>query len=426
MVSQPVAFTGTVLAAARDLSAIRVNAARMLAVLDALNEYGVDPDGGHSRLGLSPSEDSARRLLTEVAATAGLGSTVDQAGNLFLHRGMSLPREPVLLMGSHVDTVLRGGRFDGAYGVVAALEVLRILTEHDIPTRYEPIVAAFSNEEGALFPPFWGSMAVAGKLADPAAAMDRDGNSIRFPLARAGGDLDNIDKAEWPPGSVGAYLELHIEQGPVLESADIPIGIVSGIVGRTILEINVHGHQNHAGTTPMEQRRDALAAAAQIVLELEKAATERKLCVVGTVGDLKVSPGQTNVVPGLVELTAEFRDLDAARLDRLESLLRAEFAKIASERGVVIDVQTTMRSAPVRTASALQRAIGAAAEDLSLRYRFLPSGAGHDAQIVAGLAPVGMIFVPSRAGISHAPEEHTAPMHLVAGANVLLHAARRV
>ncbi|MFE0019380.1 Zn-dependent hydrolase [Amycolatopsis sp. NPDC059021] len=403
-----------------------MNGTRMLADLDELATYGVDPGGGLSRLGFTAEEDSARRFLREAAGRAGLGSTVDQAGNLFLHPGKALPDDPVVLMGSHVDTVRRGGRFDGAYGVVAALEVLRTLTEHDLPTRHAPVVVAFANEEGARFPcPFWGSLAVTGQLDAAASTVDRAGHSIREPLARAGGDLDAIGDAVWPPGAVGAYLELHIEQGPVLESRGVPIGVVTGIVGRAIVEFDVRGRQNHAGTTPMDQRRDALVAAAKLVLRIEALSAERNLCAVSTVGELGVEPGQANVVPGRARLTAEIRDLDAARLEVAEAVLREEAARIARETGVGIECVTTMRSAPVRTAPPLRAAIEAAAADLALPAMAMPSGAGHDAQLIAAVAPVGMIFVPSRGGISHAPEEYTAPTHLVAGANVLLHAALR-
>ncbi|WP_326948024.1 M20 family metallo-hydrolase [Amycolatopsis sp. NBC_01307] len=407
-------------------SAVRVNGTRMLADLDKLATYGVDSEGGLSRLGFTSAEDSARAFLRDAAARAGLGSTVDQAGNLFLHHGKTLPDDPVVLMGSHVDTVRRGGRFDGTYGVVAGLEVLRTLAEHDLPMRNAPVAVAFSNEEGALFPyPFWGSLAVSGQLDAPEAAVDRTGRSIREPLARAGGDLDAIGDAVWPPGMMAAYLELHIEQGPVLESRGIPIGVVTGIVGRTIMEFEVRGKQNHAGTTPMDQRRDALVAAAKLVLRVEALSAERKLCAVSTVGDLAVEPGQANVVPGRARLTAEIRDLDATRLEVVEALLREETTRSAREAGVDVTCVTTMRSAPVRTATALQTAIEEAAADLALPVVAMPSGAGHDAQMIAAVAPVGMIFVPSRDGISHAPEEHTAPGQLVAGANVLLHAALR-
>ncbi|MDQ2835880.1 MAG: Zn-dependent hydrolase [Actinomycetota bacterium] len=409
---------------------LRVDGTRLLAELDALAGFGRDSAGGMSRLGFGAADNAARQYLRQLADGAGLSSRVDQAGNVFFHRsahGDWPPRRPVLLMGSHLDSVPRGGHLDGAYGVIAALEVLRVLTENAVELAAEPIAVAFANEEGALFPqPFWGSMAIAGQLTDPESAVDRFGNSIRGPLAEAGGELASIGQARWPAGSMASFLELHIEQGPVLEGAHVPIGVVGNIVGRTIIEIAVHGSQNHAGTTPMHQRRDALAAAAELVIEVESLAGSRQLCAVSTVGVLQVSPGQTNVVPGLVELTAEIRDGEQQSLRRAESALYETIHRIADEREVSVEARTTMRSTPVATAEPARAAIQDAATELGLPWLAMDSGAGHDAQIIAATGPVGMIFVPSRNGISHAPEEYTEPDQLVAGANVLLHAALKV
>ncbi|MGF1426679.1 Zn-dependent hydrolase [Kitasatospora sp. LaBMicrA B282] len=403
---------------------IRVDGARMLAVLRGLSDHGRDPDGGITRLGFTPEDDAARQYLRQLAAEAGLLAEVDQAGNLLVRRRAAGSERPVLLMGSHIDTVPRGGALDGAYGVAAAFEVLRVLTEHDVPTRYEPVVVAFANEEGARFPvPFWGSLALTGQLTDPTAAVDRQGCSLREPLARAGGDLDAVARAAWAPGSVGVYLEIHIEQGPVLEANHVPIGVVDGIVGRTMVEFTVHGEQMHAGTTPMEQRCDALVTAAQLVLAIKGIAKDEKLCAVSTVGILQVQPGQTNVVPGLVTMSAEIRDGDMDRLRAAEAALCAEADRIARSCGTRIEARTTMRSDAVSTAAPVREAIRAAAEQLALPCLPMYSGAGHDAQIVAALAPVGMIFVPSRRGISHAPQEYTAPEDLVTGADVLLRTA---
>lgn len=411
------------------LASLRVNGLRMLYELDALSTFGRDSAGGLSRLGFGPADNAARHHLMKVAATAGLASRVDEAGNVFVHRaGLTFPSpQPVLLMGSHLDSVPRGGALDGAYGVIAAFEVLRVLTDNDVALPYEPVVVAFANEEGALFPqPFWGSKAIAGQLVDPDSAADRFGNSIRGPLADAGGDLRGIDCARWRPGSIATYLELHVEQGPTLEAASIPIGVVTDIVGRTIIDIEIQGRQSHAGTTPMDQRADALTAAAKIVLATEDLARRKKLCTVSTVGVLRVSPGQTNVVPGQVSLTAEFRDTDLCRLQQAESALLELIQFLAARSGVSATTQTTMRSSPVHMAGSVQQTIEAAADALSLPCLRLPSGAGHDAQIIAGLAPAGMIFVPSRDGVSHAPEEHTEPHQLVAGADILLQTVLRI
>lgn len=414
---------------AAGLASLRVDGSRLLSELEALASYGRDPTGGISRLGFGPAANLARRHLASRASDAGLASRVDQAGNVFLYRpGRAFPAEnPVLMMGSHLDTVPRGGTLDGGYGLIAAIEALRVIAENELELPYEPVVVAFANEEGALFPqPFWGSKAMTGQLDDPERAVDRYGNSIRGPLAEAGGELARIDQARWLPGSVAALLELHVEQGPVLEQAGIPIGVVTGMVGRTIIDIEVLGSQNHAGTTPMDRRADALSAAARLVLAVEDLAAGRRLCAVSTVGVLQVSPGQTNVVPGRVSLTAEFRDADRARLRQAESAVYAELGRLAGRAGISVTARTTMRSEPVHTARWLQQAVADTADLLGLPCLRLPSGAGHDAQIMASIAPVGMIFVPSRDGISHAPEEHTDAHQLVAGADTLLQTALRI
>jgi N-carbamoyl-L-amino-acid hydrolase len=227
--------------------------------------------------------------------------------------------------------------------------------------------------------------------------------------------------AAWSPGSVAAYLELHIEQGPSLERRGVPIGVVDAIVGRTIIDIDVAGEAQHAGTTPMPDRRDALAAAAEIVLAVRRIATEPAVCATATTGYLQAYPNVTNTIPGKARLSVEVRDTDPRRLARAEADLREECARVSAASGCAVGVRVSMRSCPVATASALRGVISAAAESLGLAQLTMPSGAGHDAQIVAQLAPIGMIFVPSRRGISHAPGEDTAPSDLIHGANVLLH-----
>ncbi len=412
-------------AAAR--AALRVDGVRLLDCLDLLARIGADPRGGVSRLGLSAEENEGRAFLRELGREAGLVSETDPAGNLFLRRPDARPDTPVLLMGSHLDSVLRGGRLDGAYGVVAALEVLRVFTESGLELPYEPVVVAFANEEGALIQyPFWGSRALSGLLEDGLAARDRSGRPVSEYLIEAGGDPDRLSGAAWEPGRIGAYLELHIEQGPVLERQGIHIGVVDGIVGRTIFDAELIGQAQHAGTTPMLERRDALAAAAEVVLGIQRIAGELDICATATVGYLDVEPNVTNTIPGTVHLTAEVRDTDPERIARGESAVRAVCARVQRGTGCQVSLSVSTRSQPVSTDPALRRAITEAAEELGLSHRTMPSGAGHDAQMVAHIAPVGMIFVPSRDGLSHTPAEDTAPEALVCGADVLLQAALRV
>lgn len=405
-------------------AAIRVDGPRMLACLEDLAKIGADPAGGITRLGLSPQEHEARLFLSDQCDAAGLEAETDPAGNLLVRRaGPRHAKAPVLLVGSHVDTVVQGGRLDGAYGVVAAIEVLKTLHEHNVKLPVEMVAVAFANEEGALIQtPFWGSRALSGSLRDGLAATDRAGRSVSAYLAEAGGDPDRLAEATWLPGSIAAYLELHIEQGPRLEREGVPIGVVEGIVGRTIFDIDVTGEAQHAGTTPMPARRDALVAAAEIILQVKRIAADRDVCATATTGYVEAAPNVTNAVPGHVRLSAELRDVDPDRLDAAEAALSKECARVAAATGCAVEARVSMRSRPVATAPELRWVIREAAESLGLSHITLPSGAGHDAQIVADLAPIGMIFVPSKRGLSHAPAEDTAPADLVQGANVLLHA----
>jgi N-carbamoyl-L-amino-acid hydrolase len=402
-------------------SGISIDATRFERVLQELACIGADPGGGVSRLGLSAAENDARTYLSQVSTQAGLVPQVDPAGNLLVRRPGADPNAPVLLLGSHIDTVLHGGRLDGAYGVVAALEVLSVLAERSDGWTYEPVVAGFANEEGALVQyPFWGSRALAGSLTGAEAASDREGRLASSYLAAAGCDPARLREAAWRPGSIAGYLELHIEQGPVLEERQIPIGIVDWIVGRTIVEIEVKGQSGHGGTTPMPRRGDALIAAASLVLRIESIAAALHACARATVGFLEVLPNTTNTVPGTARLTADMRDHDISRLRNAEALLEEMVADVARERGIEIEVRTAHRSDPVPTHPELQAAIEQAARSRGLDCLAMSSMAGHDAQIVAAMAPVGMIFVPSKDGVSHTPQEDTTMTALIAGAEVLL------
>jgi N-carbamoyl-L-amino-acid hydrolase len=402
-----------------------IDGRRMLTRIRELARIGADAAGGVTRPGFSPDDRRAVEYVAAQARQADLVPTVDQAGNLIIRRASARHTGPVLLMGSHLDTVVRGGALDGAYGVLAALDVLQTLAQDPAPLAYEPVAVAFANEEGALFPcPFWGSLALTGQLGHgPDDLRDRSGRSLRAALRAAGGDPDAVAAARWPDGSIGAYLELHIEQGPVLERAGARIGVVEGITGRTILTVTVHGTPGHAGTVPMDSRADALTAAARVVLAVERLARHERLCSVATVGRLRVEPDVTNVIPGAVQLTVDLRDLSLDRLQAAEKALQHELAAVCAATGTRIQADLIDRIPPAATDPGLRAAIGAAADALALPRLDLGSGAGHDAQIVAHQAPIGMIFVPSRGGVSHVPEESTDDDDLVAGGQVLLRAA---
>jgi N-carbamoyl-L-amino-acid hydrolase len=399
----------------------------MLRRLATISTFGAEPGPGITRTGLSREEVAAREYLAAECRRDGLVPHTDQAGNLIVRRPGADPARPVVLLGSHVDTVVNGGHLDGMYGVIAACEVLRTLATADLPA--EPVVVAFTNEEGAAFPyPFFGSLGLVGGVntAEACTMTDPADRSLRDALRDAGGDLDRIHDAAWPAGSIACYLELHIEQGPLLESRGVPIGVVESITGRTIVDVTIRGSQGHAGTTPMHLRRDALPVAARVVLAVQRLSAARDLCAVSTVGVIQAHPNVTNVIPGTVRLTAELRDGDAARLLAAEETLVGELLQLGAATDVDIDVTTRPITQPVRTSETACRAIAAAADDLGLEHLPMFSGAGHDAQIVASIAPVGMILVPSRGGVSHAPTEHTDDEHLVLGARTLLRSVLRL
>ncbi|WP_194292236.1 Zn-dependent hydrolase [Streptomyces jumonjinensis] len=405
-----------------------VDGGRLLRRVEELGNIGRDPaTGGITREGYSPADREARAYVVEEARAAGLTVSVDAAGNIFIRAqpaGAAADR-PALLMGSHLDTVVGGGRLDGAYGVLAALEVVQACAEFAAESRYEPMAVAFTNEEGALFPqPFFGASVLSGRLADlPREPLDHNGRSLRGPLALAGGDLYSLGSAVWPAESVAAYLELHIEQGPVLERTGNRIGVVNGITGRTVLTVEIHGMAGHAGTVPMAGRCDALAAASRAVLAVERIASERDLCRVATVGRLVIHPNSPNTIADRVRLTVDLRDTVASRMDKAETALRQELRNVARQTGAEIEVVARTHSGPVSTNADLRALIEESCLKLGVPYESLPSGAGHDAQVVADIAPVAMIFVPSIGGASHVPHEDTDPADLVVGAEVLLHTA---
>jgi N-carbamoyl-L-amino-acid hydrolase len=402
---------------------LRTDHARLLRTVDELAEIGGLPGGGVTRLGFTAEEDQARRYLQDRARGAGLVARVDEAGNVVMRRRCPTPGAPALLMGSHMDSVANGGRLDGAYGVVAALEVLTTLVENDIDLALEPVAVAFTNEEAGLFPyPFFGSRGLAGTLDPDAAYVNRYGADLAPALARAGGDLRRVRNAAWAPGSIGAYLELHIEQGPYLEAQDIPLAVVGTITGRITFDIHIRGRSGHAGATPMDCRADALVAASHAVLVVE-GLSRQGMCVVSTVGRVEAWPDQVNVIPGEAWLAGELRDLSIERMDAAESALRMSLADLERRHQVQIEVKRTDLIEPVATDQVVRDAIGRAATMLNVPNTRLHSAAGHDAQIIGAVAPIGMIFIPSRGGLSHVPDEHSSPEHLAAGADVLLHTA---
>jgi N-carbamoyl-L-amino-acid hydrolase len=409
-------------------SAVRhIQQERLWGNLQKLGEFGKNPEGGVSRVGFTEADLAGRAYVMGLMREAGLDVRVDAASNIFGRRAGSA-NLPVLLFGSHIDSVPHGGNFDGDVGSLGAIEVIRALNEQKVNTRHPLEVVIWTNEEGGRFySGLFGSSAAAGILpADIAERRDENGEKLSDWLTRMGGDASGIARAKITPGNVAGYLELHIEQGAVLDEAKLPIGVVTGIVGISLRTCTATGFANHAGTTPMNRRKDALAAASRAVLAVREEVRAETGRQVGTVGWMKIEPGASNVIPGRVTFPVELRDLDKATIDRISARILQRFETIGREEGVQINCTTPDLHAPALTVPAFQDAIRASAREAGLGTLDLPSGAGHDAQNVARFAPVGMIFVPSRGGISHSPLEYTSPEQAANGAEVLYRALLRL
>ena len=400
---------------------------RLWATLQKLGEFGKNPEGGVSRVGFTEADLAGRAYVMGLMRDAGLAVRVDAAGNIFGRRA-GTEDLPVLLFGSHIDSVPHGGNFDGDVGSLGAIEVIRTLNDAQAKTRHPLEVVVWTNEEGGRFySGLFGSSAAAGILpADIAGRKDESGEKLSDWLTRMGGDASRIASAKIAPGSVAGYLELHIEQGAVLDEAKLPIGVVQGIVGISLRTCTASGFANHAGTTPMDRRKDALAAASRAVLAVREEVRAEPGRQVGTVGWMKIEPGASNVIPGRVSFPVELRDLDAEKIERVAARVLQRFEVIEREEKVEMTCSKADLHVPALTTPAYQEAIRASAREAGLATMDLPSGAGHDAQNVAHFAPMGMIFVPSRGGISHAPTEYSSPEQVANGAEVLYRTVRRL
>ena len=402
----------------------QVDATRLMEqLLQRLAEFGKNPEGGVSRVAYSDADRQGREYVTGLMREAHLDVTVDAAGNLLGRRAGSEPTLPALAFGSHIDSVPKGGNYDGPVGSLGAIEVARTLAERKIVTRHPLLVTIWSNEEGGLY----GSRAVTTGLA--AGELDNtssSGKTIRDGLRSIGGDPEKLAGARFRKGDVAAYVELHIEQGGTLERERRAIGIVEGIVGIKQWEVVFEGFANHAGTTPMDRRQDALLSAAKYVQMVNRIVRGEPGRQVGTVGRIQAFPGAPNVIPGRVEATLELRDLDDAKVDRLAAAVMAEARKIAEADGTQVSFRLLHENIAAPTDERVRRPIAEAAKGRGLSTMTLPSGAGHDAQAMAQIAPVGMIFIPSVGGISHSPKEYSTPEDIANGANVLLRTILRL
>lgn len=397
--------------------ALRVNGERINQQLSALSEFGKNPYGGVSRVAYSEFDKQGREYVMGLMRDAGLETSIDVAGNIVGRRGGSSAALKPILFGSHIDSVPDGGNYDGDVGVLSSIELARTLKERGITTRHPIEVIIFQNEEGGTI----GSRAFVGHLPDKDLdQVARSGKTLRDGISFLGGDPTKLSTLHWKKGDYVAYVEYHIEQGGNLDAEGIDIGVVEGIVGIGWWDVTIDGFGNHAGTTPMDKRRDALLAASKYVQMVNRVVTSEPGRQVGTVGRIQALPGAPNVIPGQVQTSLEIRDLDQAKIVRLARKVMDEATKIGAENGTTFTFRETYLSTPAMMDSGVQKTIETAAKGLGLTTKYLPSGAGHDAQYMAQIMPTGMIFCPSVGGISHSPKEFTKPQDVVNGANVLL------
>ena len=403
---------------------IALDTATMLAQLTQLGAIGQDASGGRTRLAFSDADKQGRDQLVAWMHDLSLDITIDQIGNIFGTLAGSDYTLAPLMIGSHIDTVINAGLYDGCYGVLAGLAVLRALRSAGIVPRRSIVVAAFSNEEGVRYQPdMMGSLVYAGGI-DVAQVLDvigTDGTRLGDELARIGYAGDLRPSAVVPH----AYLELHIEQGPLLEAQALQIGVVADLQGISWQQITINGVANHAGTTPLAMRHDAGWAAAEVITQVRRMAYESG-STLATVGAIQFCPNAINVIPQTAVLTLDMRDPDDQKLTAAEAHVVALLQTIAAQEGVTITSQQLVRFPAVHFDESLVAEIAQATAALGLSHRQMTSGAGHDAQMLARIAPAAMIFVPSQAGISHNPAEYTSDADLIAGATVLLAVVQRL
>lgn len=407
-----------------------IDPARLRQRLERLSLFGRPAGGtfesGVSRVAYSQADVDARAWLIGEIKNAGFTPRMDPAGNVFV-RVAGSTNAPPILFGSHIDSVPSGGNFDGDLGTLAALEVLQSLRAAGATTRHPLEMVLWAHEESTAFGHGTAaSRIVAGDLKAGTLTQQWNGFTRADGIRRIGGDPTRIEEAVRKPGAWHAYFELHIEQGGTLEKARVPVGVVEGIVSIHRYDVVITGFANHAGTTPMNDRQDALVAAADVIKAVRQIVTAREGRHVGTVGRLEVTPNSPNVIPGKVELSVELRDLSEATLEALGAEIRSRLADVRRDSRTEITMTLASRNPPALAHAGMQRAIERAAERARLDARRLPSGAGHDAQMIAALCPMGMIFVPSIGGISHSPLERTTWEDCARGAGVLLGALLEV
>ncbi|MEQ9592007.1 MAG: Zn-dependent hydrolase [Cyclobacteriaceae bacterium] len=396
---------------------IKASPERMEQRIKALSQYGANPEGGVSRVAYSDADIAGRKYVMGLMQEAGLEVSIDAAGNIIGKRKGKNNNLPSIAFGSHIDSVPGGGNYDGDVGSLGAIECVQLMKDNNIVTNHPLEVFIFQNEEGGLV----GSEAISGILTEEELSLvSSGGKTLRQGMIDIGGDPTRFHEAARKKGDFKAFLELHIEQGGFLDQEGINIGVVEGIVGIKQWMVNFQGKANHAGTTPMDQRQDAMLAAAKYVVETNRIARSTPGRQVATNGKIKALPGAPNVIPGLVEMTLEIRDLDFDKMLSLYEKIKVAGEEIANETGVSITYTPLNEDIPAVTDKRIQDMIAASAKDLGLTHKYMPSGAGHDTQDMARITPTGMVFVPSKDGISHSPKEFTSAQDMANGASVLL------
>ena len=400
---------------------LRINGERLWSSLMELAQIGATPKGGVCRLTLTDLDKQGRDLVTRWAREAGMSVTIDKIGNVFMRRAGRNNSLPPIMTGSHIDTQPTGGKFDGNYGVLAGLEVVRTLNDHGIETEAPIEVAFWTNEEGSRFVPVMmgsGVFAKAFTLEHAYAATDVDGKTVKDELARIG-YIGDEEPGDHP---IGAYFEAHIEQGPVLEDADVTIGVVQGVLGIRWFDCTVTGMEAHAGPTPMALRKDAMQVATRLMQEVVAAAHCHPPHGRGTVGMVHVFPNSRNVIPGRVKFSIDLRNSTDALVDQMVDEVKAFAARLQAETGLGIQIDLVSSYPAQGFHPECVEAVARAAQVLGYSHMPAVSGAGHDAVYTARLAPSGMIFIPCKDGISHNEIEDAQPEHVAAGCNVLLQA----
>jgi beta-ureidopropionase / N-carbamoyl-L-amino-acid hydrolase len=415
------------------LAAPAINQRRLMRDLNAIGRIGIGDRGAVTRLVFSIKELRSRQVLIHLMRQAGLKVHVDGIGNIFGRLAGSDAKTPAVLAGSHLDTVVHGGKYDGPVGVIGALEAIRTISEHQIAIRSPLEVVCFVGEESSRFGfSTLGSSLVAGEVhpKDLANAVDSQGTKLADVLAGLGITHRNLHNLQLESKSLKAYLELHIEQGPILEAIGKRIGLVTSIAAPSRFRIIFTGQADHSGTTPMEMRKDALVAGAQLIEFIEticcKYSSMEKGRVVGTVGAMKIEPGVINAVPGRAELLIDIRSTSAKSKALVARQVKQKAEHIARKRGLKVDVLTIREENPVPLDERLLNITRAICERQKIDYQIMPSGAGHDAMQMAKITPAGMIFIPSQRGISHNPLEWTDPKDIALGTQVLMETMIRV